>query len=328
MKTKIKLEIFKSECKECGKRFEIANFPDFEYGRRIVRTEDGKDIGLVVCYEDKVFDEVGQIVNRYCEKNRLTTRENTRCFNEVFGLSCDTLNGKAWSATQRPVCQYCGSSNIDWNNYSPPKSEDVQVMVITHDSWNSKNNRDKEALIFNRLDELKYKETRVTNLSKFKKLANENKYAVVGVLFFISFFVAGFLSGIIWKKIVLYNEYGYKQVHEKSISMEVTKPYIIFSTGKKIVGSGYKLLHFIMTLTTMFMFFLIINFMTRGWYRQTLSAMIEESKKEKEGPFKNSLDRFLKTGRFKEPKYDDRVDEKDEEKAKLEAELRAYINRR
>lgn len=154
---KVDLEVFRCECKSCGKQSDTYRFSDFEYGRRLLRTEDGIDFGLVICYEDKVFEEVGKMVDSFCKEMNFPKFRELKLaeyFDKVFGLTCDPINGKKIDASKLPTCKYCGSSNHETFEYQPPRFIDLEVPVITHDLWEEKSESEKETIINSALEKI------------------------------------------------------------------------------------------------------------------------------------------------------------------------------
>lgn len=154
----ITLIVFWCKCKNCGKQSEVYRFSDFEYGRRLLSTEDGIDFGFLDCLEDKVFADVGKMVDSFFEKVDIPKfRELTlaRYFDKVFGLTCDPINGKKIDASKLQTCKYCGSSNIETNEYQPRKVADVEVPLITHDLWEQKSESEKQTIINSALEKIR-----------------------------------------------------------------------------------------------------------------------------------------------------------------------------
>ena len=157
IKQEVTLEVFRCECKNCGKESEIYRFSDFEYGRRLLRTEDGIDFGLEICYKDKVFEEVEKMVDSFCKDMNIPKFRELKLaeyFDKVFGLTCDPINGKKIDASKAPVCKYCGSDSIETFNYQPPKEVELEVPLITHDLWEQKSESEKETIINSALEKI------------------------------------------------------------------------------------------------------------------------------------------------------------------------------
>ena len=139
-KVKIKLEARKGICKDCFNEFQIPDFPDFQYGSRLFWTEDGTELGLVVCYEDETFMRVSKSVKDLCAGTILNSREISDCFDSIFCLTCDLIDDKRLHPSQRKACPQCHSTLIDEFYLSPPKSIEVSVYVLVHEEWNKKSN--------------------------------------------------------------------------------------------------------------------------------------------------------------------------------------------
>jgi hypothetical protein len=157
IKQEVTLEVFRCECRNCGKQSEIYRFSDFEYGRRLLRTEDGIDFGLEICYKDKVFEEVEKMVDSFYEGVDIPNFRELKLaeyFDKVFGLTCDPINGKKIDASKLPTCKYCGSSNKETFEYQPPRFIDLEVPLITHDLWEQKSESEKQIIINSALEKV------------------------------------------------------------------------------------------------------------------------------------------------------------------------------
>lgn len=130
----VNVKALRAECRACSNQFESIEIPDFVYGERLLRTVDGRDVVIVSCLEDPVFSEVGQMVDELLQ-NFLSEQERAQKFDEVFGTACDSLGGKPIDATKRPVCPKCGSEDILRFDYDPPKTAEILLPVVTHESW-------------------------------------------------------------------------------------------------------------------------------------------------------------------------------------------------
>ncbi|HEX3045809.1 MAG TPA: hypothetical protein VHY08_13710 [Bacillota bacterium] len=153
MKKNIELSVgvLKSICKSCGEVFDDYGLSDFAYGERLLLTEDGIDYAYVNCFEDKVFNEINEIVKKLFKKGN---GDQAECFNRVLGLACDLINGKRIDATRKDKsCNKCGSEKLETTYYEPPKTAKISIPILTYDEWERKTSEEKEAFIANALKE-------------------------------------------------------------------------------------------------------------------------------------------------------------------------------
>lgn len=152
----ISVEVLKRICKKCGYQFDIYVLPDFVYGEKLLKTEDGLDYIYINCLEDTTFDEVGRIVDKYFSKKKKSQQFITDCFDKIFGLTCDLFNGKKIDAYRSKYpCIKCGSEIFETFDYEPPKITNITIPVVTHNTWEQKSPSEKEKIIFNALNEIK-----------------------------------------------------------------------------------------------------------------------------------------------------------------------------
>lgn len=129
------LTVFQAHCLPHGHDFEAYDFSDFQYGERIIRTMDGQEFGLMAI-DDEVVDEIESIL---ADINPRGTDEieQARRFDQVFGLSCDSLNGKELDASVGIICPACKTSDVDYRDCQPPRHKRFLIPVLTHDRWRS-----------------------------------------------------------------------------------------------------------------------------------------------------------------------------------------------
>ena len=151
-KQTVNLEVFRCRCKCCDKEFNVLDFPNFEYGRRLLRTEDGENCVLQICFEDNVFSEVSNMVDNILEGRKLTEIEKAKCFDEVYGLACDPIDGKIINASKIIICRYCSSRETERFEYRPPKNININVDIVTHKDWNKKTIQEKQKIISKALE--------------------------------------------------------------------------------------------------------------------------------------------------------------------------------
>ena len=73
------------------------DFPDFEYGRRILRTKSGKYLALMVCNDDKVMEEFSSVLRRIAGSS--SSQRIASIFNKTFGIARDAIAGESIDAS-------------------------------------------------------------------------------------------------------------------------------------------------------------------------------------------------------------------------------------
>jgi hypothetical protein len=144
------LEVFNAHCLTNGHNFEAYDLPSFLYGERIIRSSNGEEMGLVICYEDPVFKEVKEILDSMFGDSVEEAKQINR-FNVVFGLACDPLNGKELDAAVGIVCPVCKSTDTRFWEYEPPQHKKFLLPLIQHQQWLSMNIEERKKLIRDRL---------------------------------------------------------------------------------------------------------------------------------------------------------------------------------
>lgn len=125
-----------ARCKNCGHKFTIYTFSDFEYGSRLGRTPDPRELGFVDCFNDVVFQEVGELVDQFLEPLGTEDWQRAQCFDSVFGIACDpSPSGYPYDFTGKIWCPVCGSNEISHGPDVPPQVEVINLHVVTHNAW-------------------------------------------------------------------------------------------------------------------------------------------------------------------------------------------------
>lgn len=150
-KEKVILAVFKCFCKNCSNEFDTYDFSDFFYGQRLIRTKDGNNFSLVKCIEDKVFNEISEINDLFFKNKNIPDTVKYKCFDKVFGLSCDPIDGRELDFTVGVICPNCRSKEVDRTEYTPKKTIEMFVNLVSHCRWDRMNNNEKKNLIFSTL---------------------------------------------------------------------------------------------------------------------------------------------------------------------------------
>ncbi len=112
------------------------DFPDFEYGRMVIRTTDPNDLAFIDGFADPIFNEVADVIK---ELVIAAGRKNWygHCFRQVFGIACDPApSGKQYSLTERVRCPVCGSTElVRYGPGEPPKGETIELPFVTYTAW-------------------------------------------------------------------------------------------------------------------------------------------------------------------------------------------------
>jgi len=123
-------------CQNCGHEFIVYKLSDFEYGQRLGRTPNPRELGLVVCFSDPVFQEVGELVDEFLEPLGKADWQQSRCFDLVFGIACDpSPSGYPYDFTGKIWCPICGSANEGYGPEASPRIESMDLPYITHNAW-------------------------------------------------------------------------------------------------------------------------------------------------------------------------------------------------
>ncbi len=95
-------------------------------------------------WEDPVFDEVGELVNKLLGRERGTSE----CFGRVLGVACDSApSGHLYDFTGKIWCPICGSPNVSYGPDDPPQFEVIDLPHVTHNAWHQLSETEKRERI-------------------------------------------------------------------------------------------------------------------------------------------------------------------------------------
>ena len=131
----------RAQCLACGHEFPSYVLPDMVYGEWLLRTCDGKEMAILQCLDNPVFDEVRELVDGLIarEKNRklqrlAQKRREPTLLDRVMPICCDPLGG-AELTTAPPRCPLCQSANVDRFDHDPPRGMGINLPVVTFHRW-------------------------------------------------------------------------------------------------------------------------------------------------------------------------------------------------
>lgn len=119
-----------------GHRFITHDFPDFEYGRTVIRTSNPDDMAFIDGINDPVFDEVADIVKELVTAAGKKSW-SAHCFDQVFGVACDPApSGYRYDFTEKVRCPVCGSTELPLYGWvDPPQTDIVELPYVTYNAW-------------------------------------------------------------------------------------------------------------------------------------------------------------------------------------------------
>jgi len=129
------LTIFEAHCLHNHHEFEVYDFTDFAYGERIVRTMDGQHFALLTI-DDPVVKETERLLDEIFN-GELDEIERAERFDQVFGFTCDQLNGEQLDASVRIVCPICKTLQVSHRDFVPPRFKSFSIPVIAHEGWSN-----------------------------------------------------------------------------------------------------------------------------------------------------------------------------------------------
>lgn len=138
-------------------QFVTHDFPDFYYGRSIIRTADSQEMALVNSIDDPIYEEIGTSVED------LLVAEGKQawvgpCFHQVFGSACDPApSGREYSFKEKPHCPVCVTTElVRYGPGEPPQIDTIELPSVTYHAWQQLSREEKYERLRLALQETKY----------------------------------------------------------------------------------------------------------------------------------------------------------------------------
>lgn len=133
---KIKLRVGKETvlCSKCRKAKEFLFISDFAYGESLFVYGKGRKYAYINFLEDSVYNEFITLVNEIMAANGKKITKNIP-MQELFSIACDPISNFPISFGEQERCNYCNSCQFESIMIKPTEFIDVEVPVVTHESW-------------------------------------------------------------------------------------------------------------------------------------------------------------------------------------------------
>lgn len=141
-------------CRSCGNIYDVHHISEFNYGVRLVFTEDGKFEAYLNCFEDTVFNEVKLLVDKHFRDNPKWKQSQNRVdfFNKIFNATCDPINGTLIDISRvKRACKNCGSEDLLIDTISSISNSSIILPIVSHRKWGLLSRKEKEQYVFDML---------------------------------------------------------------------------------------------------------------------------------------------------------------------------------
>jgi hypothetical protein len=140
------LIVFEAHCLPNGHEFEFYDFSDFVYGERLIHTKDGQHFALLTLDDDETVKEVERLLDEIYP-GKFDEIERAKYFNQVFGLTCDPVNGEELDASVGIVCPVCKTTEVSHRESTPRRFRSFSIPLISHEKWSKLNHEQKRLLL-------------------------------------------------------------------------------------------------------------------------------------------------------------------------------------
>lgn len=145
---KIICNVFEYVCRDCKKIYQAPVYVG-GYGSFLLRNHGSSSLAFLDAIGDKVFKEVGSIVDAHEVVSKLDENNRADIFQKVIGYAYDPDElGNYYGIGLDPECVHCGSHMVDsYIEKTPIKKITVNVPIVTSDYWQSLSKDDRIDLI-------------------------------------------------------------------------------------------------------------------------------------------------------------------------------------
>jgi hypothetical protein len=150
----MKLELVAYTCGACQRRFKAPEIPAGAYGEFLLRNQNSDEMRSLAALHDPTFDEVDQIILASNHMAAQDPRRRASILMDIFGpVACDPdQDGNSYKIGLRPKCPYCSARPPSFLEVPEPAVHvDVEVLPVTHVSWNALSSDEKKGAVFARL---------------------------------------------------------------------------------------------------------------------------------------------------------------------------------
>ena len=131
----------------CGFEIETISGKN-DYVSRLLLSERTFQPAIVMCDEDKSFQDVYSMVKSAVKSLNLTPIQIANIFDNIYTEVCDLApDGSKYNMSGDWNCPKCGSRPLHYGPTNPPKYVEANPPAVTHSRWDSLNEEEKLKLI-------------------------------------------------------------------------------------------------------------------------------------------------------------------------------------
>lgn len=152
----MKLELVRYTCGACDTTFKAPEIPNGAYGDFLLRSETD-DMRYLAALTDKTYDEVDRIMLERADIAGKNARERAKILQFIYGpVACDPDgSGNVYKIGRHPKCPSCSGQSISsWEFIEPPDFVNLDILPVTHVSWDGFSSDEKKHAVFAQLDRL------------------------------------------------------------------------------------------------------------------------------------------------------------------------------
>lgn len=146
--TRMKLHLFRYECKNCGNIFKFPELFGNPYGEFLLKSKSGK-MAYLNAIDSNVFKEFSGLLKSNEKIIGMQDTKRAKILHHIFDIACDNApDGSVYGIMQKPACTNCGKSSIGhWGPTNPPEIVELDVPNVTYEQWNKLSNAEKKIRI-------------------------------------------------------------------------------------------------------------------------------------------------------------------------------------
>lgn len=150
---KVKLNIAREKCLNCGAERILYFTHNYTYGERIVSTASGKRCA----YANLIGENIIQELKQYCEELFLENGivmpsiKMARIVSNIYGVTCDEIEGEKIDTIPNTKCPNCLEKKMIEDKTLGEQLKGVEICEVTHNEWERLDKKERKEIVNNEL---------------------------------------------------------------------------------------------------------------------------------------------------------------------------------
>ncbi len=150
---KVKLNIAREKCLNCGAERMLYFTHNYTYGERIVSTASGKRCA----YANLIGENIIQELKQYCEELFLEngidmpSMKMARIVSDIYGVTCDEIENEKIDTIPNTKCPKCLESKMEEDKSFGEQLNEIEICEVSHNKWEMLDKKERKEKIYTEL---------------------------------------------------------------------------------------------------------------------------------------------------------------------------------